>query len=44
MSVRHVHARRGEHVVVHRDKDPGCLEIIVGIIILVVFCSLLKGC
>lgn len=35
MSVRHVRARRGEHIVVHRDKSPGgCLGVIILIIIL----------
>lgn len=34
MSVRHIHARRGEHIVVHRDQEPGCLVYIAGFIIL----------
>ena len=35
MSVRHVRARRGEHIVVHRDNSPGgCLGVIILIIIL----------
>lgn len=40
MSVRHVRARRGEHIVVHRDKNSGgCLGFIILIIIFYIIFS-----
>ena len=44
MSVRHIHARRGEHIVVHRDKDPGCLGVILGLFLLWLLVKFLGGC
>jgi len=45
MSVRHIHARRGEHVVVHRDKDSGgCAELVIGLILLGIMIKFLGGC
>ncbi|MDR1611594.1 MAG: hypothetical protein LBT97_02295 [Planctomycetota bacterium] len=47
--VRHVHARRGEYIKVHRqgwfgggkDDGSGCLGIII---VLAIFCALFGGC
>lgn len=44
MSVRHIRAHRGEHVVVHRDKEPGCLEYIGALIVIIVIIKLLASC
>lgn len=35
MSIRHIHAKKGEHIVVHRDPEgSGCLGLILILIIL----------
>ena len=41
MKHRHIHAKKGEWIHIHRDKKPGCAGIIILIAILF---AISKGC
>ena len=41
MKHRHIHAKRGEWIHVHRDKDPGCLGVLIVIVVLI---AIVSGC
>ena len=41
MKHRHIHAKKGEWIHVHRDNDPGCLGILIAIIVIV---FIMRGC
>lgn len=41
MKHRHIHAKSNEWIHIHRDKEPGCIGVVILIVILF---AIIKGC